>query len=64
MIARLFGVAKPAMINHQLRRFYSHVREAENRLKMTDDFKAAYIDLKKLEPFVSDAKGKGKIPDL
>ncbi|HPL96017.1 MAG: type III-A CRISPR-associated protein Csm2 [Smithellaceae bacterium] len=64
VIARLLGVAKPAMTNHQLRRFYSHVREAENRLKMTDDFKAAYIDLKKLEPFVSEAKGKGKIPDL
>lgn len=63
-IARQLGVEKPAMTNHQLRRFYSHVRAAENRLTMTGNFPAVHVDLKKLEPFVSEAKGKNKIPDL
>lgn len=47
VIARLLGAAKPAMTNHQLRRF-TVMCDAENRLKMTDDFRAAYIDLKNL----------------
>lgn len=63
-IARQLGEAKPVMTNHQLRRFYSHVRAAENRLEMSNNFEAVYIDLKKLDPFVAEAKGKGKIPDL
>lgn len=63
-IARELGNAKPAMTNHQLRRFYSHVRAAENKLRMTDNFPSVLIDLKKLDPFVAEAKGKGKIPDL
>lgn len=63
-IAKNLGSAKPAMTNHQLRRFYGHVRNAANRLDMTGNFPAVYIDLKSLEPFVSEAKGKGKIPDM
>lgn len=63
-IAKQLGNERPTMTNHQLRRFYSHVRAAENRLKMTANWPAVYVDLKKLEPFVSEAKGKGKIPDL
>jgi CRISPR type III-A-associated protein Csm2 len=63
-IAKQLGFDRPAMTNHQLRRFYSHVRAAANRLEMTCNFPAVYVDLKKLEPFVSEAKGKGKIPDL
>lgn len=63
-IAKDLGLAKPAMANHQLRRFYAHVRAADNRLRMTGNFSSVYIDLKKLEPFVAEAKGKGKIPDL
>ena len=63
-IAKELGNAKPAMTNHQLRRFYSHVRAAENKLRMTDNFLSVLIDLKKLDPFVAEAKGKGKIPDL
>ncbi|MFH0784209.1 MAG: type III-A CRISPR-associated protein Csm2 [Pseudomonadota bacterium] len=63
-IAEQLGHSYPAMTNHQLRRFYSHVRAAANRLKMTCNFPAVYVDLKKLEPFVAEAKGKGKIPDL
>jgi CRISPR-associated protein Csm2 len=64
IIANKLGYEKPAMTTHQLRRFYGHVRAAENRLQMTGNFPAIYIDLKKLEPFVAEAKGKGKIPDL
>jgi CRISPR-associated protein Csm2 len=64
LIAKELGNAKPAMTNHQLRRFYAHVRAADNRLRMTGNFSSVYIDLKKLEPFVAEAKGKGKIPDL
>lgn len=63
-IAKQLGNEKPSMTNHQLRRFYGHVRAAENRLRMTCNFPSVYVDLKKLEPFVSEAKGKGKIPDL
>lgn len=63
-IAKQLGSDKPAMTNHQLRRFYNHVRAAENRLQMSNNFEAVYIDLKKLDPFVAEAKGKGKIPDL
>jgi len=64
IIAKQLGWARPAMTNHQLRRFYGHVRAAANRLDMTENFSAVYINLKKLDPFVSEAKGKGKIPDL
>lgn len=63
-IAKELGNVKPAMTNHQLRRFYSHVRAAENKLRMTDNFPSVFIDLKKLEPFVAEAKGKNKIPEL
>jgi CRISPR-associated protein Csm2 len=63
-IAKQLGFDRPPMVTHQLRRFYGHVRAAENRLKMTGDFPAVYIDLKKLDSFVAEAKGKGKIPDL
>lgn len=63
-IAKQLGNDRPAMTNHQLRRFFGHVRAAENRLRMTGNFPAVYIDLKKIEPFVAEAKGKGKIPDL
>jgi CRISPR-associated protein Csm2 len=61
-IAKNLGIEKPEMKNHQLRRFYGHVRAAENRLRMTNDFNSVYIDIKKLEPFVAEAKGKNKIP--
>lgn len=63
-IANKMCSARPAMTNHQLRRFYGHVRANANRLEMTANFHAVYIDLKKLVPFVSEAKGKGKVPDL
>ncbi len=48
--------------NHQLRRFFNHVKEADNRLRMTNDWNCVKLDVKKLSPFVSEAKGKGKIP--
>lgn len=64
IIAKQLGIDRPAMTTHQLRRFYGHVRAADNRLKMTGNFPSVYIDLKKLEPFVAEAKGKGKIPDI
>lgn len=48
--------------NHQLRRFYGHAKAAENRLRMTGDWNAVNLDIKKLSPFASEAKGKDKIP--
>ena len=63
-IAKKLGIEKPAMTNHQLRRFYSHVRAAENKLKITQNFSSALVDLRKLDAFVAEAKGKGKIPDI
>ncbi len=48
--------------NHQLRRFYGHAKAAENRLRMTGDWNSVNLDIKKLSPFVSEAKGKDKIP--
>ncbi len=50
--------------NHQLRRFYNHVKAAETRLKMTNDWNCVNLDIKKLCSFVAEAKGKGnKIPE-
>ncbi len=63
-IAKRLGLETPAMTNNQLRRFYGHVRAAENRLRMTNNFSPVYLDLKKLEPLVAEAKGKRKIPDI
>jgi CRISPR type III-A-associated protein Csm2 len=57
-VARAFRGLK----NHQLRRFYGHAKAAENRLNMTRDWHAVNLDVKKLSPFVSEAKGKDKIP--
>ena len=47
---------------HQLRRFYGHIKAAENRLNMTGDWHSVKLDVKKLIPFVSEAKGKDKVP--
>lgn len=49
--------------NNQLRRFYQHIRNAENRLKMVGDWQSVNVDVKKLKAFAAEAKGKGKIPD-
>jgi len=49
--------------NHQLRRFYGHAKAAENRLRMTGDWLAVNVDIKKLWAFAAEAKGKKKIPD-
>jgi CRISPR-associated protein Csm2 len=58
-VAKSFGTR---LKNHQLRRFYGHAKAAENRLKMTNDWEAVNVDVKRLEPYVSEAKGKDKIP--
>ncbi|MBU4320220.1 MAG: type III-A CRISPR-associated protein Csm2 [Nitrospinae bacterium] len=58
-VAKSFGTK---LKSHQLRRFYGHAKAAEIRLKMTEDWDAVNVDVKKLEPFVSEAKGKDKIP--
>ncbi len=51
------------LTNHQLRRFYTHVRDAENKLKMTKDWQSVNIDIKKLKAFIAEAFGKKKIPE-
>ncbi|MFH1096467.1 MAG: type III-A CRISPR-associated protein Csm2 [Candidatus Desantisbacteria bacterium] len=61
-VARSFGTGYPKLKNHQLRRFYTHAKAAENRLKMTKDWDAVNLNIKKLSPFASEAKGKDKIP--
>ncbi len=58
-IAKSFGTK---LKTHQLRRFYGHAKAAENRLQMTGDWEAVNVEIKKLSPFVSEAKGKDKIP--
>jgi len=59
-VAKSFGTK---LKNHQLRRYYGHVKAAENRLNMTGDWPSVNIDIKKLGAFVSEAKGKDKVPD-
>ena len=59
IVAKSFGTK---LKTHQLRRFYEHAKAAENRLRMTGDWDAVNVDIKKLGPFVSEAKGKDKIP--
>lgn len=59
-IAFSFG---KSLNNHQLRRFYGHAKTAENRLKMTKDWPAVNVDIKKLSSFAAEAKGKNKIPE-
>lgn len=49
--------------NHQLRRFYGHIKAADNRLRMTGDWHCVNLDVKKLLSFVSEAKGKDKVPE-
>ena len=59
-IARSFGTK---LKNHQLRRFYGHIKAAETRLRMAGDWHCVNLDVKKLSSFVSEAKGKDKIPE-
>lgn len=58
-IARSFKGLK----NNQLRRFYQHIRDADNKLRMVGDWQSVNVDVKKLKAFAAEAKGKGKIPD-
>lgn len=63
-IARIFTEAYPKMQNHQLRRFYQHIRAADNKLTMTGDWPCVNVDVKKLASFAAEAKGKNKVPDV
>lgn len=63
-IALSFSTANPKLKNHQLRRFYHHVRSAENKLNMTHDWSCVNVDVKKLKSFVAEAKGKQKVPEV
>ena len=60
-LAAAFAARK--LTTGQLRRFYSHVKAAENRLRMTGDWPAVSVDVKKLGAFAAEAKGKQKVPD-
>ncbi|MBF0520256.1 MAG: type III-A CRISPR-associated protein Csm2 [Nitrospirae bacterium] len=62
-IAKSFSNSYPKLEKHQLRRFFNHARAAENKLNMTHDWPDVNVDIKKLLPFVAEAKGKGKIPE-
>lgn len=59
-VAKSFGTK---LKNHQLRRFYGHIKAADNRLKMTGDWPCVNLDVKKLSSLVAEAKGKDKVPD-
>jgi CRISPR-associated protein Csm2 len=59
-VAKAFGSKFP---NHQLRRYYNHAKEIETRLETGTPFHALLPDILKLIPFVSEAKGKNKVPD-
>jgi CRISPR type III-A-associated protein Csm2 len=60
-LAKVFGFDN--LSRSQLRRFYGHVRAAENRLEMLGDFEPVKVDIFKLDSFVAEAKGKGKVPE-
>lgn len=61
-VARVFGVGKPKLTNSQLRRFYNHAVAAEERLNLTDKFKAANSSVQKLQAYAAEAVGKDKVP--
>lgn len=54
----------PKLKSSQLRRFYGHIKKAENRLSYTDDWACVNTEVKKLIPFAHDAAAspKPKVP--
>lgn len=62
LVAKAFGSGRPKMTNNQLRRFFSHARGLEKRLRFGVDFEQLKSEIERLITFVVDAKGKNKIP--
>lgn len=60
-IAKQFGVK---MNNSQLRKFYGHVKTAEQSYLYSGDKRKFINDIKTLDSFVAEAKGKVKVPEV
>lgn len=59
-IARDLGTARPTMTSSQLRRFFQHLRGCESKMQYFS-FDAIRSEVKKLDPLVKEAFGKGKV---
>ncbi|ABO50156.1 CRISPR-associated protein, Csm2 family [Desulforamulus reducens MI-1] len=60
-IAKSFG---SNMNNSQLRRFYGHAKTAEKSYAFSGDERKFINDIKALDSFVAEAKGKDKVPQI
>ncbi len=58
-VAKSFGFK---MSNSQLRRFYGHLKNAEKSFLFSNDVQRFIVDVKQLDAFVAEAKGKDKVP--
>lgn len=65
-LAEDFGQSRPQLKNHQLRRFYNHIKMAENQLNMLQDFPRIQVKIQKLKPFAAEAAGgeSAKVPKI
>jgi CRISPR-associated protein Csm2 len=64
-IAHKFGKdSKVEMTTSQLRKFYGHVKIAEKAYLLSGSNKKLIVDIKTLDSFVAEAKGKGKVPPI
>ncbi|MFZ5942937.1 MAG: type III-A CRISPR-associated protein Csm2 [Bacillota bacterium] len=60
-VAKSFG---QNMSSSQLRRFYSHAKTAEKSYMFSHDERKFVNDIKQLDSFVAEAKGKEKVPEI
>lgn len=60
-VAKSFG---KNMKNNQLRRFYQHAKVADNGYNYHNDERKLINDIKALDSFVAEAKGKDKVPQV
>jgi CRISPR-associated protein Csm2 len=63
ILAKNFGLGYTRLTNGQLRRFYGHAKTAEKAFHFSSDEKKLVLDIKALESFVAEAKGKDKVPE-
>jgi CRISPR-associated protein Csm2 len=64
-IARKLGKdSKVEMTSNQLRKFYNHVKIAEKAYLLSGCKNKLIVDIKALDAFVAEAKGKGKVPEF
>jgi CRISPR type III-A-associated protein Csm2 len=62
-IAKGLSYSRPELKNHQMRRFYSHIRKAKAKLDATGNWNCVKIDVLSLQSFIAEAKAKKKVPE-